>query len=305
MANVMIFSENTNLAAELLTAANLIGDVKAVSINNEKQAVALASTGAQVHAVNQDSLVMADAGAVASILQQAAEELECTVVLLSSDRRGKLIAGSLAQKMKAGCLTGVIDLKMDGDKIVCQRNTLGGTVISDQTFVSPTQVIAVAPKSFASAEKADGGSIQELVTTGASTGLVFVSSQTKAGDSVDISAADILLVIGMGVENQAMIATVNDITDQLGGAVACTKPVATDRKWFDEDRIVGISGKTCKPSLAILLGISGQVQFYAGIRDSKTIASINNDENALIASMSDYILCADAEAAIQQLKSTL
>jgi electron transfer flavoprotein alpha subunit len=305
MANVLIFSENNALAAELLTAGRMIGEVKAVCINNAEQAAALSAAGAAVYTVQQEGLVMADAGSVASILKQAAEQLGAAVILLSSNRRGKLIAGTSAQKLQAGCLTGVNSLKLDGDKIVCQRNVLGGAVVADQTVISSTQVIAVAPKSFAQAEAAGGGSIQALDVNGATAGLVFVSSQPKEGDSVDISAADILLVLGVGVDDQGMVAVAEELAAQLGGAVACTKPVATDRKWFDEERIVGISGKTCKPSLAILFGISGQVQFYAGIRDAKVIASVNNDDNALIAGMADYVLCADAQAVIPELKSIL
>ena len=47
--------------------------------------------------------------------------------------------------------------------------------------------------------------------------------------------------------------------------------MATDKKWLSEERIIGLSGKKCKPQLALLFGISGQVQFTVGIRDAKVI----------------------------------
>jgi electron transfer flavoprotein alpha subunit len=98
---------------------------------------------------------------------------------------------------------------------------------------------------------------------------------------------------------------VQDIAQAIGGEVACSKPVATDKKWLSEERIIGISGKICKPTVAILLGISGQVQFSVGIRDAKTIISVNNDENALICDMSDYVLIADLQEAIPELKNAV
>lgn len=308
MSNILIYSEKTALAAELLNAANAIaagGTVNALAVNNEDMAKILTAKGVAVHVVDQDGLVLADCGAVAEILQKTATDLGCETILLPSDRRGKLLAGRLAQKMNAGCLTGVSSLKADGGKIICKRNVLGGAVIAEQVITTENQVIAVAPKSFAPAEDAAGGSRTELAASGTASGITFVGVQPKGGESVDISEADILLVVGQGVEDQAALATVEAIAAKLGGNVGCTKPVATDRKWFAEDRVVGISGKTCKPSLAILFGISGQVQFYAGIRDAGIIAAVNNDENAVIVNMADYVLNADVNEVLPTMKSIL
>ncbi|MGB4303639.1 MAG: FAD-binding protein, partial [Syntrophomonadaceae bacterium] len=87
--------------------------------------------------------------------------------------------------------------------------------------------------------------------------------------------------------------------------VACTKPVATDKKWLSEERIIGLSGKKCKPQLALLFGISGQVQFTVGIRDARVIASINTDENASMNQMADYILTADLKEVLAEMNKAL
>lgn len=87
--------------------------------------------------------------------------------------------------------------------------------------------------------------------------------------------------------------------------MACSKPVATDKKWLSEERVIGLSGKQCKPDLAILLGISGQVQFTVGIRDAKTIVAVNSDENAVINQMADYVLTADLHEVVPELISLL
>ena len=87
--------------------------------------------------------------------------------------------------------------------------------------------------------------------------------------------------------------------------MACSKPVATDKKWLSEERVIGLSGKQCKPDLAILLGIYGQVQFTVGIRDAKTIVAVNSDENAVINQMADYVLTADLHEVVPELISLL
>jgi len=305
MRNVLIYSEDTSLAVEILTAGKKVGVVKAVCINDEEQAALLAEKGVEVYAIQQNDLVMADSGAVANILQQVAAQLHCPVILISSNRRGKLLAGRLAQKINAGCLTGINNLRVDDGKIICERNVLGGAVIAEQIITREAQVLAVLPKSFPAAEKADGGSIHAIGVSGTATGITLLSTLPKRGDAVDISAAETLFVVGQGIESQDDLLAIEAIAKAVNGEVACTKPVATDRKWFSEDRIIGISGKSCKPTLAVLLGVSGQVQFYAGIREAKTIVTINFNENAPIMSMADYLLNADLNEVVPALKDIL
>jgi len=122
---------------------------------------------------------------------------------------------------------------------------------------------------------------------------------------VDIEAAETLVVVGQGLNSQDDLAPVQELARKLGGEVACSKPVATDKKWLSEERIIGLSGKKCKPELAIILGISGQVQFTVGIRDARVIVAVNSDENATINQMSDYILTADLHDIVKEMNEKL
>ena len=117
---------------------------------------------------------------------------------------------------------------------------------------------------------------------------------------MDIGAAEILVIVGQGMEEEDLH-WAESIAKSLGGEIACSKPVATDRKWFPEDRIVGLSGKICKPRLAIIMGVSGQVQFTVGIRDADTIMAVNKDENASILQMADYAMVADLKELLPEL----
>lgn len=304
MAGVLIYSDKNNLALELLTAAKLIGEVKALSINNDEQATELAARGAEVYKINNDSINSADTAAMASAIQQSAEQLNADVVLLSSNRRGKEIGGRLAQLMGAGCLTDVSGLTVNGDKIECTRNALGGATVASQVITVDKKVIAIMPKCFDIAGEGSG-SVNELSVDVKTSGIKVIEVKEKAGDTVDIEAADVLVAVGQGLEDSEDLQLVEKIAKALGGEVACSKPVATDKKWLSEERIIGLSGKKCKPDLAILLGISGQVQFVVGIRDAKTIVAVNNDENATIMSMADYVMVADLKDILSDLEKEL
>jgi electron transfer flavoprotein alpha subunit len=309
MAGILIYSEKSKLALELLTAARLIAkdtglDIKALCINSDEQAEEMVAKGAETYHIKDKNLELADTSMVASALQQAVGKLDASIVILSSNRRGKELSGRIAQKIDAGCLSDVTSLQVKSGKVQCARNTLGGATIATQQIENDMQIIAIAPRSFEPAEPLDGGSLKEMAIQHETSLIKVLETRSKIGDDVDIEAADILVVVGQGVE-QADIVLAESIAKALGGEIACSKPVATDKKWLTEDRIVGLSGKKCKPQLAIIMGISGQVQFTVGIRESQTIVAINNDENAYIMQMADYTMVADLKEVLPELNKAL
>ncbi|HHV15680.1 MAG TPA: electron transfer flavoprotein subunit alpha/FixB family protein [Gelria sp.] len=307
MAGFLVFSENNDLALELVTAANSLKAVavSACTINNNEQAQALAATGIQVYAVNNEDLLMADVGAIAAAVSQVADKAGADTVLLASNRRGKELAGRLAQVMDAGCLTDVTALSIEVERILCQRNALGGATVATQYIDAGRKVIAIRPRTFEAAAGAGTGAVDEVEVEVKKSGVTVLEFKSRAGDSVDIEAAEVLIAVGQGLNSKDDLSAVEELAKKLGGEVACSKPVATDKGWLSEERIIGLSGKKCKPELAILMGISGQVQFTVGIRDAKTIVAINSDENASINQMADYIITADLHDVVAEMNQKL
>jgi electron transfer flavoprotein alpha subunit len=307
MAGFLVFSENNDLALELVTAANSLKAVavSACTINNNEQAQALAATGIQVYAVNDEDLLMADVGAIAAAVSQVADKAGADTVLLASNRRGKELAGRLAQVMDAGCLTDVTALSIEVERILCQRNALGGATVATQYIDAGRKVIAIRPRTFEAAAGAGTGAVDEVEVEVKKSGVTVLEFKSRAGDSVDIEAAEVLIAVGQGLNSKDDLSAVEELAKKLGGEVACSKPVATDKGWLSEERIIGLSGKKCKPELAILMGISGQVQFTVGIRDAKTIVAINSDENASINQMADYIITADLHDVVAEMNQKL
>ncbi|MGB4302445.1 MAG: FAD-binding protein, partial [Syntrophomonadaceae bacterium] len=224
MANVLIYSDKANMALELITAAKEIGAgaVKAVTINDNDAAQVLVDAGAEVFNIENDAITIADTAAVASALAQAVEQLGADTVLLSSNRRGKEIAGRLAQIINAGCLTDVAALQVNGDKIECQRNAFGGATVATQTITEAKKVIAIRPRTFDPAAAGTGGSLNSLQVEAKPSAIKLVEVRSKAGDSVDIEAAEILVVVGQGMESQDDLPLAQELAQKLGGEVACT-----------------------------------------------------------------------------------
>jgi electron transfer flavoprotein alpha subunit len=242
----------------------------------------------------KEELERFDAGLYAEAIAQIARNNQAAAVLVGCTRNGKELAGRLAQKLEAGCINDVSCIQVKDGQLICTRNGLGGATVLHQSVQTPVGVYSVMPASFEpSAEVIPDGEMIEVDVNLKPTRFKQVEVQAKTAEAVNLTEAKILVCVGMGLGSQENLAVAEELAEALGGEIACSKPVATDKKWLSEARLIGLSGNVCKPQLAVCLGISGQVQFMVGIRDAKTIVAVNTDENASIFQMSDYGLVGD------------
>jgi len=311
MASILVFSERANLAFELLGKAEGLGEQMGLDVTaaafKPADAETLGKRGAsKVFYSGQEELKDFEASVYSQALAQIAQKAGASLVLLGSTRRGKELAGRLAQKIQAGCLTDVKSVELKEGKVICVRNAFGGATEATQAITAQAQVIALMPRAYEPAP--EGGKKGEIVTLKLdlkpSRVKVIKKSEKDAG-AVDIQGAEILVCVGKGLAKKEDLKLIEDLAQALGGLVACTKPLATDLKWLPESRIVGLSGKIGKPRLALCLGISGQVQFAVGVREAKTIMAINIDPNAYIFQIADYALIADLHQAVPRLTAAV
>jgi electron transfer flavoprotein alpha subunit len=111
--------------------------------------------------------------------------------------------------------------------------------------------------------------------------------------------------VGRGLDKKEDLKLAEDLAGVLGGAVGCTRSIAEDYGWMPEATYIGLSGRTIRPKLYISLGVSGQVQHVAGIRDSKIIVGIDTNENAPIFAAADYGIVGDLHEAAPLLTAAL
>ena len=93
--------------------------------------------------------------------------------------------------------------------------------------------------------------------------------------------AEVIIVAGRGVKKASDMALINRLADLLGAKVAATRPLI-EAGWVDGRKQIGLSGRTVKPRLIITCGVSGAIQFVAGMNNSERIIAINSDPNATI-----------------------
>ena len=64
---------------------------------------------------------------------------------------------------------------------------------------------------------------------------------------------------------------------------------------------IGQTGVTVHPKVYIACGISGQIQHIAGMQDSGIIISVNNDPDAPINKIADYVINGNVEDVVPKL----
>lgn len=117
---------------------------------------------------------------------------------------------------------------------------------------------------------------------------------------VNIKNSPIIVAGGYGVGSKENFQLLHDLANTLGGEVGASR-AAVDAGFTDHDRQIGQTGVTVRPKLYIACGISGQIQHIAGMQESSIIISINNDPNAPINSIADYVITGNLEDVVPKL----
>jgi electron transfer flavoprotein alpha subunit len=117
---------------------------------------------------------------------------------------------------------------------------------------------------------------------------------------IDIAEAEVIVAVGRGASSEGMRQAAKELADCLGGVVACTRPLV-EGNVYDAKHQIGLSGRTVKPKLIITLGISGAVQFAAGMKSSDCIVAINSDPAAPIFDVAHYCVVGDVNLIVPKL----
>ena len=115
-----------------------------------------------------------------------------------------------------------------------------------------------------------------------------------------LDTASIVVAGGYGMGSREGFEMLYKLADALHAEVGASR-AAVDAGFVDHDRQIGQTGLTVRPKLYIACGISGQIQHIAGMRESSLIMSINQDPDAPINAIADYVITGRVEDVIPKL----
>lgn len=302
--------------AELLTAARNIAEVTGEEISalvighkvskllEELQEYGLDSI--QVCDLEQDPMLRDDAGA--KIIAAMLEKIQPSTVLIPATPNGRSLFSRVAIQLGCGLTADCTELsveKREGGSFYIRQNkpSFGDNVyvtIVMQEGIYP-QMMTIRPGVFTKAEKCDGKntvcSFPELSLPESGIKILHVEEKPVVNDS--ITAAERIVVCGKGMEEEDRLALVKRFAEQIGAALACTRPLS-DIGVLPFERQVGQTGATIRPKLCVSIGVSGAIQHTEGIKDVEQYIAINTDPDAAIFRVADFGIVADAKELLSE-----
>ena len=116
----------------------------------------------------------------------------------------------------------------------------------------------------------------------------------------NLKGSPIIVAGGYGVGSKENFNLLFDLAKVLNAEVGASR-AAVDAGYADHDRQIGQTGVTVRPKLYIACGISGQIQHIAGMQESGIIISVNNDPDAPINQIADYVINGTIEEVVPKM----
>lgn len=311
---ILIFSEDNETACEILA----IGRELANSLKSELGAVSFGGGGEEayifcgadkVYSIQSPYLNTGyelHADIVVDCISSLLDQYKPDIFLIGGTKLGREVAPRIAQKLGVACASDCIEFSLEQERLTVKRYVLGGRFIATQRFLRKPQIATVPPRKFEKKlDKNRKGEIIKVSLKPAEPKVQVLEIKKKAPELLKIEDASIIVSAGRGLKKKEDLKLIESLAEVLGGALGCSRSVAADLKWLSEEHWVGLSGHKVKPKLYIAIGISGQVQHIAGIRESRTIIVINNDPNAPIFKACDYGIVGDLYEIVPKLTEIL
>jgi len=251
--------------------------------------------GGPVHAVHSSAVDPFAPGALAAILQRAADDLGVSAVFAAGTERGNDVMARLAARTGLP-LAANVTAATPGQPVRLTRQRWGGSLLEEAQLHSTRPLITVAPHVFpvANGEAPAQVDVQPYVAALDPKDLVVhvVEHVAPPGGGVSLAEAKVVVSGGRGVGSKEGFAILEDLAAVLGAKVGCSR-VVTSAGWRPHTDQVGQTGTKIAPELYIACGISGATQHMAGCKAAKRILAINSDPEAPIMSLADYIVVGD------------
>lgn len=226
-------------------------------------------------------------------------------ILVGATNLGRQLAPRVAARCRTGLTADctVLEMKENTD-LVQIRPAFGGNIMAQivtpntrPQFCTARYKVFTEPKP---TETPSGEIVAMEVTEAMERSAIEVLRTVSKPKDIDIAEAEVIVAVGRGASSDGMRAMAKELADLLGGVVACTRPLV-ESNVFDAKHQIGLSGRTVKPKLIFTLGISGAVQFAAGMKSSDCIVAINSDPAAPIFDVAHYCVIGDVNEILPKL----
>ncbi len=304
---VLVYTENWDgkfkkITREICTYASQVAEklnteAVAVSIGkvDDEELKSLGDWGiSSVYKMEDERLIQLENKAYTRVILDVISRVNPQFIVFAHNFTGKALAPRVSAKIKAGLVTGAVDVPLSFSPFVIRKKCFTGKAFAHVEVKTEKAIITLAPNSIEIKENKKPIEIIPLKSE-----LKDEDFQSRVVDTKKVSGkvlltdAEIVVSGGRGMKGPENWGPIEELADLLGGATACSRPVS-DEGWRPHEEHTGQTGKIIAPNLYIACGISGAIQHVAGVSSSKCIVAINKDEEAPIFEVADYGIVGDA-----------
>jgi electron transfer flavoprotein alpha subunit len=232
------------------------------------------------------SLCSFSAEPYAALFEDFINEVKPSVVIVGGTVVGRSLAPRVAARFRTGLTADctMLDISAAGG-LEQIRPAFGGNIMAHiRTPDFRPQFATVRYKIFDAPRRSEtrGGRliVREVPNERLRSGYRVIESRKKP-EVFGIEDAQVIIAVGRGLKKKSDLELVEDLASALKAQIAGTRPMI-ESGLLDPRRQIGLSGRTVKPALILTLGVSGSVQFVAGMKSSDRIIAVNTDRSAPI-----------------------
>ncbi len=244
-----------------------------------------------------------ESGLYASAIAAAARHTGARFVVMAHSANGKSLAGRVAVRLEAGCVSAVNDLPDLSGACTVRKGVYSGKAMAEVQVLTPVAVLTVAGNAIQPVVVGDKAPVEPF-TPELPARKVRVKGVDKVEGLVPLPEAEIVVSAGRGMKGPENWGIVEELARELGATTACSRPVA-DSGWRPHHEHVGQTGIAIRPNLYIAIGISGAIQHLAGVNRSKVIVVINKDPEAPFFKAADYGVVGDLFEVVPRLTEAI
>ena len=248
-----------------------------------------------VYVADRDDLGLYSNKGYVGALDAAAKKCSPDAVLIAATAMGKDVAPRFAARHDVSALADVMDLRVEGDRLVAWRPVYSGKARAEVDCGSAKlQVVTTRPNVFAAEAAAGAGepAVEALDLGDVTPRAKVLRIEASESRELDVAEADVIVSGGRGIKGPENWPVIRDLQQALGAALGASRAVV-DAGWIDHQHQVGQTGKVVSPTLYVACGISGAIQHLAGMGTSKVIVAINKDPEAPIFKVATYGVVGD------------
>jgi electron transfer flavoprotein alpha subunit len=245
-----------------------------------------------------------------SMIARWVEAFQPEIFLAGATSFGREFFPRLARRLNTGLSADCVALEVDTETGLLLQTTpaFGGELLAE--VVTPKhrpQMATVHPGVFQERphdHEVVGRILYPEVDILPEERIKLLRSRRQQAEKYNLEDAKVVIAGGMGLGSKEEFELLFDLADLLEGEVGATRP-AIRAGWVEEERLLGQTGKSVKPTILITIGTSGALQYTTGIQGAETIVAINRDSNAPIFKMADLGLVGDVTTILPLLIETL